>query len=103
MNNLTDITARLIANIETVIVGKRSAVELSVATLLSGGHMLIEDIPGVGKTMLARALAKSVGGSFRRIQFPTYCPRTSPVCRLSQDTTRSSFARTGFRQRSAGR
>jgi len=93
MNNLTDITARLIANIETVIVGKRSAVELSVATLLSGGHMLIEDIPGVGKTMLARALAKSVGGSFRRIQFtPDLLPSDiTGVSVYHQDTTRFEF------------
>ncbi|MCE5217838.1 MoxR family ATPase [bacterium] len=93
MKNLTDITARLIANIETVIVGKRSAVELSVATLLSGGHMLIEDIPGVGKTMLARALAKSVGGSFRRIQFtPDLLPSDiTGVSVYHQDTTKFEF------------
>ena len=60
---------RLTDNIETVIVGKSGAVELAVATLLAGGHMLIEDIPGVGKTMLGRALAKSVNCSFKRIQF----------------------------------
>jgi len=65
----TSAILRLVENIETVIVGKRPAVQLCVATLLSGGHMLIEDIPGVGKTMLARALAKSVGGVFKRIQF----------------------------------
>ncbi|NSW54997.1 MAG: MoxR family ATPase [Armatimonadetes bacterium] len=68
-HELNLLTQRLIENVETVIVGKRSAVELSVATLLSGGHMLIEDIPGVGKTMLARALAGSIGGQFKRIQF----------------------------------
>jgi len=66
---LSSLAARLIQNIETVIVGKREAVELAVATLLSGGHMLIEDIPGVGKTTLARAMAKSVDGQFKRIQF----------------------------------
>ncbi|MGD9495571.1 MAG: AAA family ATPase [Armatimonadota bacterium] len=60
---------KIIQSIETVIVGKREAVELTVAGFLSGGHILIEDIPGVGKTMLARTLAKSVGGSFKRIQF----------------------------------
>lgn len=59
----------LIGNIETVIVGKTAAVELAVATLLAGGHMLIEDIPGVGKTMLARALAKSIDCTFKRVQF----------------------------------
>ena len=50
---------RITANIERVIVGKREAVELAVVGLLAGGHMLIEDVPGVGKTMLARSLARS--------------------------------------------
>ncbi len=61
--------SRLIENVETVIVGKSDTVRMAVAALLAGGHMLIEDIPGVGKTMLARALAKSLDCSFKRIQF----------------------------------
>ncbi len=60
---------RLIEAIETVIIGKHEVVELTVAGFLSGGHILIEDIPGVGKTMLARALAIAAGGTFKRIQF----------------------------------
>jgi MoxR-like ATPase len=56
-------------NIEKVIVGKRASVELAVVGLLSQGHVLIEDVPGVGKTMLARSLARSLGCSFGRIQF----------------------------------
>jgi len=52
-----------------VIIGKRSQVELAVMTLMCGGHLLIEDVPGVGKTMLARSLARSTGCSFSRIQF----------------------------------
>jgi MoxR-like ATPase len=59
----------IIAEIETVIVGKRQAVELVVMGLLCNGHILIEDIPGVGKTMLAKALAGALGASYRRIQF----------------------------------
>jgi MoxR-like ATPase len=56
-------------NIEKVIVGKREAVNLAVIGLLCQGHLLIEDVPGVGKTVLARSLAKSLGCSFSRIQF----------------------------------
>ena len=59
----------VINEIETVIVGKRDAVELVVIGLLCNGHLLIEDIPGVGKTMLARALASALGAKYRRIQF----------------------------------
>ena len=69
MKNIQTITERLIKNISQVIVGKRQTVELAVICLLSQGHLLIEDIPGVGKTMLARSLARSLGGTFGRIQF----------------------------------
>lgn len=55
--------------VESVILGKRDTVEKAVLTLLCNGHLLLEDVPGVGKTMLAKALAKSIGGEFRRIQF----------------------------------
>jgi MoxR-like ATPase len=61
--------AGIVANIEKVIVGKREAIELAVAALLAEGHILIDDIPGVGKTTLARALSLSVRGDFKRIQF----------------------------------
>ncbi len=64
-----DIARRLIENIERVIFGKRDAVELAVIGLLAQGHLLIEDVPGVGKTMLAKTMARSIGGTFRRIQF----------------------------------
>ncbi len=60
---------RIAANIERVIVGKPEAVELVVIGLLAEGHLLIEDVPGVGKTMLARSLARSLDCSFSRIQF----------------------------------
>ena len=59
----------IIDNIEKVIVGKRPAIELAVTAVISQGHLLIEDAPGVGKTMLARSLAKSINCTFKRIQF----------------------------------
>src|SRR5438093_9727479 len=60
---------RLIDQISTIIVGKRSQIEDCVACLLAGGHLLIEDVPGVGKTTLAHALAVSLGLRFSRVQF----------------------------------
>jgi MoxR-like ATPase len=69
MHQVRDLAARLIDNVENVILGKRDIVELTAICLLCQGHLLIEDVPGVGKTMLAKALAKSIGGVFKRIQF----------------------------------
>ena len=60
---------RIQANVEKVIVGKGTVIELLIAALLAPGHVLIEDVPGLGKTMLAKALAKSLGCSFQRVQF----------------------------------
>ncbi len=59
----------MIRNVERVIVGKRAMVELVVTALLAEGHILLEDVPGVGKTMMVRAFAKSIEGDFKRIQF----------------------------------
>ena len=63
------VAERLVRNVEQVIIGKRDAIDLIIVGLLSRGHILIEDVPGVGKTMLARSLASSLGCSFSRIQF----------------------------------
>jgi MoxR-like ATPase len=58
----------LLANLRQVIRGKEDALQLALVAVLSGGHLLIEDVPGVGKTLLAKALARSMGGDFRRVQ-----------------------------------
>src|SRR5437868_12420253 len=63
-----ELLARLEASVHQVIVGKRRSVRLAAAALVGGGHVLLQDLPGTGKTMLARALAASIGGEFRRIQ-----------------------------------
>jgi MoxR-like ATPase len=60
---------RIVEEIETVIVGKRAVVELALVALVADGHLLIEDVPGTGKTMLARAISRCIDGAFRRIQF----------------------------------
>jgi MoxR-like ATPase len=66
---LHNVTQRISANVERVLVGKPEAVRLSLVTLLAEGHLLVEDVPGVGKTSLAKALAKSIDCSVNRIQF----------------------------------
>jgi MoxR-like ATPase len=65
---ITQFTDSVIRNVETVIVGKRQQIELLMVALLCQGHVLIEDVPGTGKTMLARAMAASLGISFKRLQ-----------------------------------
>lgn len=59
----------LVENVSRVVIGKREVVANAVVTLLAGGHVLLEDVPGVGKTLLAKALAKSLAGEFKRVQF----------------------------------
>jgi MoxR-like ATPase len=87
------IAHRLISNVEKVIVGKREQVVLATAVWLAEGHLLIEDVPGVAKTMLARAMAQSAGCTFRRIQCT---PDLQPADvlgepRLDPQTGRSEF------------
>lgn len=69
MSDVQEIANRIVENVERVIVGKRQSVQLTVLGLLCQGHILIEDVPGVGKTVLAKSLSKSVGCRFQRIQF----------------------------------
>jgi MoxR-like ATPase len=68
-SQIEEFSQKIIQNLEHVIVGKRTTIEQVVIALLCQGHVLIEDVPGVGKTMLARSLAKSLGCTFSRIQF----------------------------------
>src|SRR5215211_6274047 len=67
--SVATLAERVLANVGRVVVGKREVAELLLVALLAEGHVLIEDVPGVGKTTLARAMARSIGGEFRRIQF----------------------------------
>ena len=68
-NGFAGKVGHIVGNVERAVSGKREGVSLAVVTLLAGGHVLIEDVPGVGKTLLAKSLARSIGGEFRRIQF----------------------------------
>ncbi|WP_435075503.1 AAA family ATPase [Halorubrum sp. HHNYT27] len=69
LDEVAAIAERIVDNVESVIVGKRAAVEHVVITILARGHLLVEDVPGVGKTTLAKAVASSIDGSFKRVQF----------------------------------
>ena len=87
------LSERIAANVECVILGKHNEIELALVALLCQGHVLIEDVPGVGKTMLARAIAKSLGCSFKRIQFtPDMLPSdVTGVSMFNQKTREFEF------------
>jgi MoxR-like ATPase len=72
MGNMDEVQAvanQIVENVELVIIGKHHEIQMTVIGLLAQGHLLIEDVPGVGKTMLAKSLSRSIGCSFKRIQF----------------------------------
>ena len=69
MSESIKLMRKIVENIENVIIGKRTSIELILMSLICDGHVLIEDVPGVGKTTLVSSLAKSVDASFKRIQF----------------------------------
>jgi MoxR-like ATPase len=69
ISDISDASERVLKNIEQVIVGKHDAVRLTLIAVLCQGHVLIEDVPGVGKTVLAKSIARSIGCTFKRIQF----------------------------------
>jgi MoxR-like ATPase len=93
MNAVQAYASKLTENIERVIIGKRETIELLMVALLCEGHVLIEDVPGVGKTMLARALAISLGGGFKRLQCtPDLLPNDiSGVSVFNQQTGQFEF------------
>ena len=96
MTDVKQFAEIIIENIERVIVGKREVIELAVISLLSQGHLLIDDVPGVGKTMLARSLALSIGCSFGRIQFtPDMLPSDVTGVSIFNQATREFEFRPG--------
>jgi MoxR-like ATPase len=83
------------ANIARVIVGKLDAIDLLLVVLLSDGHILLEDVPGIGKTVMARALARSIGATFQRVQGTPDLLPTDITCVSYFDRRKGDFV---FRQ-----
>jgi len=95
-NIVQDVADRIVQSVGQVIIGKRNEVRLTVLGLLSQGHILIEDIPGVGKTMMAKALSRSIGCTFSRIQFtPDMLPSDVTGVSLFNQKTREFEFRAG--------
>ncbi len=92
-SRVTEAAEKFTNNVGKVIVGKRDVVELVLVALLSEGHILIEDVPGIGKTILARTVARSLGLSFKRIQFtPDLLPSdVTGICYFNQKTSEFAF------------
>ncbi len=96
MKVVQSVAERIIENVNRVIIGKRNEIRLTVIGLLCQGHVLIEDVPGVGKTVLAKALAKSIGCSFSRIQFtPDMLPSDVTGVSVFNQATREFEFRAG--------
>ncbi len=93
MQDIRNIAQKVVENIEKVILGKSDVVELVVIGLVSRGHLLIEDVPGVGKTTMAKAIAQSIGCTFKRVQFtPDILPSdVSGVSIFNQKTLEFEF------------
>ena len=93
MNDIHQVAERVADNVEQVIIGKRRAVDLLLVALLCRGHVLLEDVPGVGKTVLAKSIARSIGCSFKRIQFtPDLLPSdVTGVSIFNQQTNQFEF------------